>query len=322
MIRTKWVLTVAAVIALLVGTAAKGDEFVYWTNFNGQQLMKTDVTTSTTTVLESTPSTAGNPDSLIFDANGNLIYTEYTVYGGGGPGGSGEVRSFNLTTDADTLLVTTGLGDQTVDLALDPSGTTYLVSNRADNAVDRAPTAGGAITPLSTISEPDGIAYDTKTGGLYVLSGGTIVQINPTTGALIATSTFSSSFLDGLAYDAGSDTLYAAFNGCLQTFNPTTLAAGSCVGSFGGIDGVESDGNGNLLIADTGDGDVGNYHIATGASTILFSAPGLDDIAPLIGAGAPPVTTPEPSTLGILGIGLAGLALLGKFRRSQKAQSC
>lgn len=299
---------IAAVAALTIGTArlARADQIVYWTNYGSQELMKTDVTTSTTTVLESTPASAGYPDSLIFDTAGNIIYSDDT-------GTAGEVRSFNPNTTSDAL-IKGGLSSETVDLALDPGGTTVLVSDSSNNAVKRVTLAGGATTTLASIATPSGIAYDTANGNLFVVTfdgaKSAIVQINPTTGLVIKTSAYTSGIMDGLTYDPGSNLLYAAFGGCIQTFNPGTLALGPCVGSFNFIDGLESDGAGDILVADYGAQKVGNYNIGTGVSSYLFSAPTLDDIAPVAGLGAPPPQVSEPGSFTLFSTGLLAMVFL------------
>jgi hypothetical protein len=327
----------AAVIALAVGTsgAANADQLIFWTNFGGNALVQGDVTTHTNTNIDSPAPPAGNvgsPDSLIFDNSGNIVYTVFTRNAGGGAG-SGELRSFNPTTHVDSLIAG-GFSTELVDIALDlgAGANTVVVSDRNITGseignITRVNLTTGAKTVLTAnVNTVDGLAYDTKAGNgnLYALltptgaSGQKLVEINPTTGAIINTGdpTFNAGFLDGLTYDPVSDLFYAASGSCLQTFDPNsaTLKAGACVGSFSSIDGVESDAAGHIDVADVGAGAIGQYTLAGGTSTHILNTPGLDDIAPVAGPGAPPPQTPEPASLALLGSGLVGLGL-ARWRR-------
>jgi sugar lactone lactonase YvrE len=311
----RWALMATFLTTLTVGMArvARADQLIYWTNWSGQQLMQTDVTLGTTTAIDNTPVGAGTPDSLIFDSHGDIIYSEYN----GNSAAGGEVRMYNPTANTDTLIAS-GFSNQLVDLQLDPSGTSVLVSDRGTGQVVDVSLTGGPQNTLAYLNAPNGIAYDGN-GNLYVADGKTLDQINTTNGQVITSVTVSGS-LDGLTYNAANNTLYAASGSCLQTFTLTGgLAAGNCVGSFSSLDGVESGGDGNIYVADTGAQQVGAYNVTSRQSSYLFSAPHLDDIAPIVGLGAPPSTgsgpsVPEPTSL-ISMVGLSLIALVGLRRR-------
>jgi len=315
---------VGVVAGLMLPSLAQADEFVYWTQLNGNTINKYDVTTSTNQVIDNTPGGGtGQPDSLIFSGN-NLVYSYFTRNCCAPYPGSVRMLSPGQLGGTDSL-VAGGFTQEAVDLTLDPKSIsagagygndpTVLLSDRNDEGggagwLQRIDLVTGAHSTLAGVSWVDGTAYSGTAlyANVGTLGAQRVVQIDPLTGAVInaGDGNFNAGFLDGLTYDPVSNLLYAAYGGCLQTFDPTTLIAGACVGSFSTIDGVETDGHGNILVAEANFG-VGIYNIGAGTSNTLFLANGIDDIAPVFGGGAPPPPSPEPGTLLLLGTGLLGL---------------
>jgi hypothetical protein len=77
---------------------------------------------------------------------------------------------------------------------------------------------------------------------------------------------------------------------------------------LGTLDGIESDGQGNIFVASYSVG-IYQFDIASGTFGNFISVPGIDDIAPLVGLGGPQQeAVPEPSSLALLGLGTADLA--------------
>src|ERR1019366_5047579 len=99
---------------------------IYATSYEGQAIYQCDTVTNTNTLVHSTAS-VGSPDSLIFDPAGRIIYSTTT---------SGTVQSYNPVGNFDTTLAIT---THPVDLALDPSGATFLVSDIGSPSIKRIP---------------------------------------------------------------------------------------------------------------------------------------------------------------------------------------
>jgi streptogramin lyase len=295
---------IAAGIAL---SGQLGASTIYYTNFSGRQIRSLDTVTKATTLVDSVPVAAGgNPDSLIFDSTGRIVYTIYN-------GSPGEVRIFDPIANTDTLLAT-GFSSQLVDVTLEPSLNTILVSDRGNNSIDRVNLTTGTVTLLGSagaFGTVDGLTYDAS-GNLYAAVNTNIVKINPITGAVITTGASTGVFLDGLTYDSVSNKLWAATGSCIYNFDLVTLAPSACIATpgFGGNDGIESDGAGHLFIAASSSALVAQYTISSGTFLAVSNNLGsLDDIAPTSGLGAPP-SAPEPAGFVLVSGGLGLLAFL------------
>jgi hypothetical protein len=299
--------------ACLVATPRSGGEVIYWSDGNTGQVMKSDLTAHTTVGIDHQIS---GPYSLIFDRNGNIIYTA-------GVGRAGSLRMFDPLTGTDTLVVDFAhlQVQQPIDLTLDPSGNSVVISMFSPASVVRVDLTTRTLTLLT--QQPRGTSYEGITyddvARLFVLecsvgshgNGGGIVRIDPATGNVLAHSpTFVCPW--GLTYDPVTSLLWT-YGGpvptCLQAFSPETLQMqGQCVAITsiapnGVPEDIKSDGEGNLRFTNRSTGKIGSYNIDTGTSTDLFDARPGDPLrmAPFVGLGSlqpppPPDQTPEDSS--------------------------
>lgn len=274
---------------------AAADQIAYITG--GSSIWSWDTTTNTVSLL-TTPS-IGGLDSLIFDPQGNIVYNSF---------GNSLVGRYNVTTQVNTSVTGSFVGP--ADMALEPGGSTLLISNAASTTISRVDLGtSSAIGVLPVGARPDGLAYD-NAGHLFAVLGlNEVAQIDPTTGAVLKTVSTPSA-PDGMTFDTATGKLYVSSDdGGFYTL-PTDLSSASFTSVPGKVfDGIASEGNSLYFVVRNTGGllyDLGTNSIVETSPTIASA----DDIAPVAGLGSPQV--PEPASIGVIGI---GLAMLGAVRR-------
>ena len=263
-------------------SVAHADTTITATSRENHQLVKVDIDTNTVTVLHTT---VDIPDSLVIDSLNRIIYTEPVA---------SDVRRWDPASNTDVQIASSANGINTPqDIVLEPGGNSVLVSNFLAGTITRTNLTTLVTTTLvSKLPFPEGLAYDAA-GHLFANAGwgpnGTnsaVYQINPTTGAIVKTSTNfdPTQTLDGLVYDPFSGLLYATSkNGeALYSIDPSTLI-GTSVGTVPVPDGPASDGHGLIYIASRGATfRIYSFNVLTNVSTPLTPVPGIDDLSPFV----------------------------------------
>ena len=226
---------------------------------------------------------AGQLDDLILNSAGQLIYTIPSL---------AQVDLWDPTTGLNTIL--TSSVPHARDLEIEPGGQTMLVASYSPGEIFRYNFATGALTLLTKkLGSCDGIKYDPY-GNLYAVANhNTIVQINPTSGAIMNTLVLephhASNGGDGLTYDSYTGNLWATHDGTtgLGLLEIPVTAAGlgttftfynlQTVLKGSSLDGIKSDGKGNLYIGGIHTADV--YNIPSGTITKDIVVNGADGVS-------------------------------------------
>jgi sugar lactone lactonase YvrE len=312
-----------ALLTVLAICRPASAELLYATSVTSGTISIDNTTTGVVTPFYNDKSGA-DLDSLFFDPSGRIIYDRRQA---------GVVRAYDPVSGTNVRLYKES-GSQLIDMALEPSKTSFLVSDANNDRLDRISLSGsGLITSLNVMytstqaGRPDGVIYDAA-GRLFVnvSTGFTsqpthLEQIDPTTGAILQTVSLNGIFLDGLTYDSYTGMLWASDydHGRIVEINPNNLSytvitpSGASIAD-NGPDGIVSDGKGYLFIASRANNTIIQYDIATKVATAVGSLSGVDDLAPVSGLGAP---TPEPSS--ILIVSICGLGMIAYRLRRRSA---
>lgn len=259
----------------------------YYTDAAFGTLQQMDVVSGVSTFLENAPPDFnGVPDSIILDLTGTILY--YTVFDNFATN-IGTVRSYGLSSGIDAVVSNGGgtFSVELVDLLLDPSGTTLLLSDRANNRIVRVTIAGGAISTLLALNTPNGLAYDASHTNLYALRSDAspgLYKINPSTGAILTFASLAHAY-DGLCFDSLTGLLWGASSNFLSAFNPSDCSLNrTSAATSGVIDGVASIGDGNIYAADGA--FIRVYHIGSDTWTRAIAVSGSADDLCLAGTAA------------------------------------
>ncbi len=308
----------AVIIALLNLANAKADPTsgdLFFTTYNGGQNVNKvaydyDGTTFTLGNVQNIASTGG-ADGIVFAPDGDLLIG----------GQANAVHKVNPGTGTFTTKTAGGIG--AFHLAVDPAGNQAYAMHYQSSGVATIPLtpfANGTAHPLNgddlniqTITfGPDGTAYYASPVGVGIIDLTTFTT----------TRKLNSDIAHGMAFDPFSGNLIAMEGDHLTQIDPDPngwVVVGALLVPGQSFDQGSVDGKGHIFAAGNGGSltfvdysgtkdidEAGNF-IST-----KFLANFLDDVAPMVGAGAPPPTgAPDAgSTLGLLGTALASIAAL------------
>lgn len=291
---------------------------LFYTNFTGGNNVNKvsytyDQTTMTLTMGAAT-NIAATPgaDGIIFDPAGNLLV-----------GGQGANQVYEVNPNTGTF-THANLPTNSYHLALDPSGTKFYTSTFEGPLITMPLTPFGGSGVATAVTGGDTgvtqVAFASN-GAAYYVDGnpnccGNVGTINVGTG--VTTRLFTGvTPAHGIINDSFTGDITLFGGGWVGTVDPTgnTLKTANINGA--NFDQGAVDGFGHALVAG-GNGitfiDYSTSHDITNPDKIIFVGGfnGIDDVAPLSGAGSNPNPVPEPSTMVLFGTALLGLALVGK----------
>jgi hypothetical protein len=266
-----------ASLILLIASAVSFSQELYIANESQSKLELLNLSSGALSTLYLI---GAKPDDLTLNSQGQLIYSIPSL---------GEVDLYDPATGINSVLFS-GV-KYARDVAIEPGGASMLVAIYTPGKIVRYNFSTKAQTTLTTgLHTCDGIAYD-KYGNLYAVAyHNTIVRIDPVTGAVLQTLVLEPhsgvNGGDGMTYDPYTGQLWITHDGTTgygleEIFTNASGFTGAftlyLTPGYRALDGIKSDGKGNLYIGDIHLALI--YNIPAMMVTKSFVVDGADGVA-------------------------------------------
>lgn len=280
----------------LLGSTCRADFIYVSTN---DAVIQVDPAANTTVVA----SGFSRPRGLAFDSSGNLFVAELLT---------DTIRK--ISPGGSVSIFASGISHP-VGLAFDSAGNLYVANNGPPiNAITKITPGGVAsffVPPGAGLDNPSGLDFDSA-GNLYVSNAnGIINKITPGGSMSVFVSGFPTFDLQGIAFDSAGNLFVA------QTVSSliSRVTPGGMVSTFADTHspwGLAFESSGNLLVANASD----ILKITPGGSISVFAS-GFDGDTDITTGPQLIQGVPEPSSLVLFGIGIAGIIAYRARRAKQ-----
>src|SRR5579859_80303 len=227
------------------------------------------------------------PDSVIFDRAGNLLLSNTDV---------GAIEQINpVTKQVVSQQVNNVPIPEVADLALDPSGNDLWAIGYNQPGIWKVSLADGTTThyDASVLTAMGGLAFNQSGTRLFASSHtGVVYEVSPAGGSVIRQVPVPNASPDGMTFDPVTGHLFSS--GCrglcefgIGTDTQPALTLLTVLTAKDG-DGIAADGTGKIIVT-TSSCCLSVVDPSTNTAAPLASQiNSADDVAPVVGAGAPP----------------------------------
>lgn len=256
----------------------------------------------------------------------NINGTYYAVTGGSGDPTTSTTGSFSTLTQNGVVASSNVEATPTLEFSFQSQATAYSIALLFADSTNDTGCAAGSNCSASNIGTIFGVYTETATN-----SGNfTFTPITSPTDDLTGPTTIGTQTL-------APNTNYYGFYATVCYAMSTTAGVSTCTASVTyttGAGNFSSNPSGNAFLQGLGWNHFALFELANGEEVLGFEdspwtpgsgtgptplgGEGIGDFNDIVVALTPPTTAPEPGTIAIMGLGLAGLGLLNRRRFAKK----